>query len=80
MTIELLPGVKLTPKLLLAKVLEDADELRSVVIIEEYEDRTTQVVWSRQELRDVAFALEALRQDLELSMHGANPAVSEDAS
>ncbi len=80
MTLELFPHTKLTPKLLLAKALENADDLESVILVRGYKDGTTETTWSRQELRDVAFSLEFLRQDLMHAMKSASQNKVEDAS
>jgi hypothetical protein len=80
MSIERFPGTELTPKLLLAQVMEDADEFKSVIVIKEYKDGVLHVAWSRQQLRDVAFSLEYLRHELERVMIGPPEDVIEDAS
>lgn len=55
MTIERLPGTELTPTVLLAQLLEDADDFKAIIVIKEYKDDTMSVCWSRQLLKDVSF-------------------------
>ena len=76
-----LPGTKLTPKVLLAQVLEDADYLESVVIIEKGKDGTMEVAWSRQGQQDIAFAIFILEQKLRCEMdNDSATAETEDVS
>ena len=64
MTIERFPGTRLSPKVLLAQVLEDADDLESVIIVKHYKNDSSAVSWSRQHLRDVAYGIKVLEHHL----------------
>jgi heme-degrading monooxygenase HmoA len=70
MAIVRLPGTKLTPKILLAQTLEDADHIESVVVITKWKDDDTTVAWSRQEQQDVAFAVQILEMKLRQVIDG----------
>ncbi|MFQ5741979.1 MAG: hypothetical protein ACE5HV_00140 [Acidobacteriota bacterium] len=63
-----LPGVRLSPKVLLARVLENADDLESVVIIETPKKGVVAACWSAQELRDTAYAIQVLRRQFDRAL------------
>ncbi len=69
MTIERLPGTELTPKVLLAQLLEDADDFKSIIIIKEYKDGKWSTCWSRQFLRDIALGIMVLQDKLQYEMN-----------
>ena len=62
MTIELLPGVKLSAKLLLAKLLEGADEIESVMVVIHGKNGYVKTAFSHQELRDLTIGLKHLEE------------------
>lgn len=76
-----LPGTKLTPKVLLAQTLEDADIIESVVIITKWKDGEISVAWSRQEQEEVALAIQYLEMKLRKVLDDHEPPDEiEDAS
>lgn len=55
MTVELFPGVKLTPPVLLHQALEEVGDARAVLLVTMNADETVDVSMSCMSLRDLSF-------------------------
>ncbi len=49
------PGARLSPEVLLHQILESIDEVESIVLIRNYKDGTSGIVYSQQSVRLLAF-------------------------
>ena len=60
-----LPNTKISPQTLLAQVMEDVDNIKSVVVILQYKDESFDALWSAMSSSQLCLASFALTMDVQ---------------